>query len=158
MALNHWKSKSEDTNDCEYSSARRDQQSHYIVLLVEEILASRSNANVIVLGDLNDYLDSDPVLNMTAHNLSNLLERVEKPSRYTYIYQGVSQVLDHVLVRLEPGLVPIEIKSTHINSDFPISYKSMNGTAHRSSDHDPVLVKFVFNGNLTFMPLIYNYR
>jgi len=125
---------------------------------VEEILASRPNANVIVLGDLNDYLDSDPVLNLAAHNLSNLLERVEKPSRYTYIYQGVSQVLDHVLVRLEPGLAPIEVIPTHINSDFPIVYKGRNDTAHRSSDHDPVLVQFVFNGHLTFMPLIYNYR
>jgi len=158
MLVNHWKSKSEDTADIKYTSARRDIQSQYIVSLVEEILASRPNANVIVLGDLNDYLDSDPVLNLAAHNLSNLLERVEKPSRYTYIYQGVSQVLDHVLVRLEPGLVPIEIIPSHINSDFSIAYKSMNDTAHRSSDHDPVLVQFVFNGHLTFMPLIYNYR
>jgi predicted extracellular nuclease len=119
MLVNHWKSKSEDTNDIKYTSARRDKQSQYIVSLVEEVLTSRPYANVIVLGDLNDYLDSDPVLNLTAHNLSNLLERVEKPSRYTYIYQGVSQVLDHVLVRLEPGLVPKEIVPTHINSDFP---------------------------------------
>ncbi|MFC2052823.1 endonuclease/exonuclease/phosphatase family protein [Chloroflexota bacterium] len=141
-----------------YTSARRDQQSQYITSLVEEVLVSKSNANIIVLGDLNDYLDSDPVINMTAHSLSNLLERVEKPSRYTYIYQGVSQVLDHVLVRLEPGLVPIEIKPTHINSDFPISYKSMNDTAHRSSDHDPVLVQFVFNDHLIYMPLINKYR
>jgi predicted extracellular nuclease len=158
MLVNHWKSKSEDTIDIKYTSARRDKQSQYIVSLVEEILTSRPNANVIVLGDLNDYLDSDPVLNLAAHNLSNLLERVEKPSRYTYIYQGVSQVLDHVLVRLEPGVVPIEIIPSHINSDFSIAYKSMNDTAHRSSDHDPVLVQFVFNGHLTFMPLIYNYR
>jgi predicted extracellular nuclease len=158
MLVNHWKSKSEDTNDIKFTSARRNQQSQYIVSLVEEVLASRPNANVIVLGDLNDYLDSDPVLNLAAHNLSNLLEQVVKPSRYTYIYQGVSQVLDHVLVRLEPGLVPVEIIPTHINSDFPIVYKSMNDTVHRSSDHDPVLVQFVFNGNLTFMPLIYNYR
>ena len=121
-------------------------------------MASRPNANIIVLGDLNDYLDSDPVLNLAAHNLSNLLERVEKPSRYTYIYQGVSQVLDHVLVRLEPGLVPIEIIPIHINSDFPIAYKSMDDTAYRSSDHDPVFVQFVFNGHLTFMPLIFNSR
>ena len=156
MLVNHWKSKSEDTNDIKYTSARRDKQSQYIVSLVEEILASRPNANVIVLGDLNDYLDSIPVLTLAAHNLSNLLERVEKPSRYTYIYQGVSQVLDHVLVRLGPGLIPIEIIPTHINSDFPIAYKSMNETAHRSSDHDPVLVQFVFNDRLTFMPLIFN--
>ena len=137
---------------------QRDKQSQYIVSLVEEVLASRLDANVIVLGDLNDYLDSDPVINLSANNLSNLLERVEKPSRYTYIYQGVSQVLDHILVRLEPGLLAIEIIPTHINSDFPIAYKSMNDTAHRSSDHDPVFVQFVFNGHLTFMSLIYNYR
>ena len=111
-----------------------------------------------MLGDLNDYLDSDSVLNLAAHNLSNLFERVEKPSRYTYIFQGVSQVLDHVLVRLEPGLVPIEIIPTHINSDFPIAYQSMDDTAYRSSDHDQVLVQFVIYDHLTFMPLIYNYR
>lgn len=141
-----------------YTSARREKQSQYIVSQVEEVLVSRPNANVIVLGDLNDYLDSDPVLNLSAYYLSNLLEKVEKPSRYTYNYQGVSQALDHVLVRLEPGLLPVDIIPTHINSDFPIAYKSMNDTAHRSSDHDPVLVQFVFNDHLTFMPLIFNSR
>jgi predicted extracellular nuclease len=75
--MNLWESRSEDTNDIKYTSARRDKQSQYIVSLVEEVLASSPNTNVIVLGDLNDYLDSDPVLDMAANNLSNLLERVE---------------------------------------------------------------------------------
>ena len=53
-------------------------------------------------------------------------------SRYSYVYLGNSQVLDHVLVSgsLRNG---VEIDMVHVNAEFP--------AADRASDHDPVIVR-----------------
>ena len=53
--------------------------------------------------------------------------------RYTYIFQGNSQVLDHILV--SNNLVrQTKIDILHINADF-------TDMAGRASDHDPVMVQ-----------------
>ncbi|GAF80206.1 unnamed protein product, partial [marine sediment metagenome] len=67
-----------------------------VVSLVQEILSSRPGASIIVPGDLNDYLDSLTISIFSNSGLSNLVERVKPDERYTYIYQGVSQVFDYV--------------------------------------------------------------
>jgi predicted extracellular nuclease len=49
---------------------------------------------------------------------------------YTYDYEGVSEVLDHILV--SPGLVHIQqYQVVHINSEY----------ADQASDHDPQVVR-----------------
>ena len=80
---------------------------------------------------MNDF-EFSPALQILTENqgLTNLIDQAPLNQRYTYIFQGYSQVLDHILV--SPSLAPrLEVQMIHVNSDLSESL--------RSSDHDPVL-------------------
>ncbi len=63
----------------------------------------------------------------------NLMERLPTGDRWTYVYQGNSQILDHIIV--SPSLAEnAEIEVVHVNSASPAS--------RRASDHDPVIARF----------------
>ena len=100
---------------------------------VEEIKAKNPDANIVSVGDYNDYQFSDAMKLFEGELMTNMINHVEKSDRYTYLFQGNSQVLDHILVsnNLVSGT---EIDILHINADF-------TDIAGRASDHDPVLVQ-----------------
>lgn len=106
---------------------------------LEQLLAIDANASVVVLGDFNEHPDREPIRTLSEAGLTNLVERVPIDARYTYIYQGLSQVLDNVLVSdalaADPGTT---IEIVHSNSDLPSS--------KRASDHDPILVGLQLTG------------
>lgn len=100
---------------------------------VEEILQQDNEANVVVLGDLNDFQFSEPLEVLKGKSLTNMIEQLPSSEQYTYNYQGNAQVLDHILV--SNNLVGrTEADIVHINSDFTEEHG-------RASDHDPVLVQ-----------------
>jgi len=156
VIANHWKSKGQDTADQEYTLPRRVTQAEFVAGLATDILTANPAANLVILGDLNDYVDSQPLEVLTQAGLTNLMPLIEKPQRYTYIYQGVSQVLDHVLV--SPALESRWTATTpaHLNADYPYVHQGENGTPMRASDHDPVLASFWVDSkeSRVFLPLI----
>ena len=112
----------------------RQQQSAVVHAFVEELLETDPKARIVVLGDTNEHEYRQPLNILAGTRLHNLVERVPEADRYTFIYQGRSQVLDNVLI--SPELVENaspEIDIVHVNADFP------NG--NRSSDHDPLVVR-----------------
>ena len=141
VIVNHFKSKGGDTPAMEYTLPRRIEQAQWVASLVDEVLADDPQADVIVLGDLNDFLDSEPVDVLSGGRLRNVLFDVEKPSRYTYIYTGESEVLDHVLVSADLEMEFQGVMPFHINADFPVP-EVEDDTLRRSSDHDAVLTWF----------------
>jgi hypothetical protein len=151
---NHWKSKSQDTSTTQYTLPRRVEQAGFVAGLVDEILAADPGTDILVLGDLNDTIDSSPLVGLRSAGLVNLMPLVERPARYTYIYHGLSQVLDHVLVRSVPGLVPLAVTPAHVNADYPYAAMKDGETVHRSSDHDPVAVEFGRFDHLRYLPLV----
>ena len=63
------------------------------------------------------------------------MERVPVEDRYSFIFQGFSQTLDHILV--SPALARgAEVDMVHVSADFPV--------AERASDHDPVVARISF--------------
>jgi predicted extracellular nuclease len=117
------------------SQAQRLEQARAIREFVERILDRNPQAAVIVLGDLNDFEYRPPVRHLSGDGLVNLVERVSAEDRYSYIFQGFSQTLDHILV--SPSLAQgAEIDMVHLNADFPVS--------ERASDHDPIVARFTF--------------
>ena len=97
---------------------------------VQEILADNANANIVVLGDFNDFEFSNPLKITAGTQLTNMIDKVPATDRFTYMYQGNAQVLDHILVsnRL---ISSTEVDIIHINSPF----------YNQVSDHDPVLIQ-----------------
>ncbi len=101
---------------------------------VDSILTADANANIVVLGDLNDFEFSTAISDtLAADVLHNLMTDIPEADRYTYVYQGNSQVLDHILVsnNLKDGA---EAEVVHLNADYGYSW-------NRASDHDPVVAR-----------------
>ena len=84
----------------------------------------------MVLGDLNDFEFSPTLQILTAGGaLTDLITTLPVNERYTYVFQGNSQTLDHTLVG--GRLKSIEYDVVHINAEF----------ADQASDHDPQIVR-----------------
>ncbi|MCH9651816.1 MAG: esterase-like activity of phytase family protein [Deltaproteobacteria bacterium] len=118
---------------------QRLQQARLIQSFTDKILAAEPAANVIVLGDMNEHEFRPPLAQLTTvgesqMSLTNLMEWVPITDRYSFNYQGNSQLLDHILI--SPNLVvnaAPEIDIVHVNADVSASSSS--------SDHDPVVVR-----------------
>src|SRR5262249_5907407 len=76
-----------------------------------------ANAAVVVAGDLNDFEFSSSVQALTGVDMVDLITTLPANERYTYVFQGNSQVLDHLLV--SPGLAGgASVDVVHVNSEF----------------------------------------
>ncbi|MFN8636217.1 MAG: endonuclease/exonuclease/phosphatase family protein [Chloroflexota bacterium] len=122
------------------SEARRVAQAQLVRAFVESALAANPTAKTIVLGDLNDTPGSAALLALTRASrgddavrpLTDLLERLPEPERYSYVFGGQSEAIDHILVSLSLlGAVQL-VDVVHGNAGF----------ASGASDHDPVLARF----------------
>ncbi|WP_041824441.1 MULTISPECIES: endonuclease/exonuclease/phosphatase family protein [Streptomycetaceae] len=97
---------------------------------VAKLLAADRHADVIALGDLNDYQFSGALKTLTAGGvLTDLMNSLPADQRYSYVYQGNSQVLDHILT--SPAIHRPDYDVVHINAEF----------AGQTSDHDPQIVR-----------------
>ena len=140
VIANHFCSKRGDAPDfgseqpaVKGSEPKRHEQARLVNGFVKEILAAKSDANIVVLGDMNDFEFSDTLNILKGEELINMLEELPKNERYSYVYGGNSQVLDNMLVSkniLDRTLVDV----VHLNAEF---------TEHsgRASDHDPVMIQ-----------------
>ena len=133
---NHWKSKAGDERA---NAVRRTAQANHVARLAQQALDADPTMGVIVLGDLNDYYGSTPVEALrlgVAPPLIQTHDLMPVVDRYTYIFNGASQVLDHILIstNLYPMLASVDI--IHTNVDFPYPTHVDFTTARHSSDHD----------------------
>lgn len=116
------------------SEVQRHAQATAVNAFVDEILKSQKNADVITLGDINDFEFSDTAKILEGDGeLWSAIKSLPKSERYTYDYQGNAQVLDQILV--SPSIrkgCDLEYDSVHINSEF----------SDQISDHDPQVLRF----------------
>jgi ABC-type Mn2+/Zn2+ transport system permease subunit/endonuclease/exonuclease/phosphatase family metal-dependent hydrolase len=113
---------------------QRTAQAREVRGLVEEILKIDRQARIIVLGDTNEHEFAAPMRELTGAALVNLIERVPRPERYSFNFNGNSQILDHILVSESLAARVVDVRIHHINADLP--------SATASSDHDPVSARF----------------
>jgi len=120
---------------------RRNAQAAWNVTVMEEILAENPDAYLSVMGDLNSYYDALPIDTLRMAGLVHVFEVLPASERYTYIYRGASQVLDHILVT--PNLMDLlrRVDVLHVNADFAPAVPG-DGSPQRKSDHDPVIAVF----------------
>jgi predicted extracellular nuclease len=116
----------------EGSTSRRTEQARVVAGFVEEIVKQDPKARIVVLGDLNDFENSSPLEVLEVAGLEDLVKRIPLESRYSYVYLGNSQVLDHILVSGALA-ADAEVEMVHVNAEFPAS--------DRASDHDPVIAR-----------------
>ena len=143
VIANHFDAKLGDQNGdgrfqypAQSSAVQRAGQAQVLHDFVNKILTVDKAAEVVVVGDLNDYQFS-PALSVlktgTADgsgkpNLTDLITTLPANQQYTYDFDGVSEVLDHILT--SPGIKTFTYQVVHVNSEF----------ANQVSDHDPQVV------------------
>ncbi len=134
VVANHFNSKSGDNPlfgrfqpPVLVSEVQRMLQAQAVHDFTASLLAADPNANIIVMGDLNDFHFSNPILALANSILNNLIETLPVIERYTYVYDGNSEDLDHILLSAAPFGRPFEYDIVHVNSEF----------ADQASDHDP---------------------
>lgn len=115
------------------SEIQRVQQAQVVNDFVDSILALDPNANIVTLGDLNDFEFSNPLTTLKGGVLNDLIESLPQNERYTYVFEGNSQALDHILVSdsLFNAVPVFDYDVVHVNSEFVV----------RTSDHDPQVVR-----------------
>ena len=117
------------------SEAPRVQQAQVVFDFVAALLAVDPTAQVVVMGDLNDFQFSPPLeVLKTDGLLTDLVETLPVEERYTYVYDGNGQVLDHILVSEALLNAVSEFNILHINSGYDIE--------QRFSDHEISLATF----------------
>jgi predicted extracellular nuclease len=117
------------------SEIQRTQQALAVHRFVETLQGANPRAQLVVLGDINDFQFSPTTAilegNGELFSLINLLPRNE---RYSYVFDGNAQVLDQILV--SSAVKKPDFQVVHINAEF----------ADQASDHDPSIVRFVPRG------------
>lgn len=112
----------------------RTQQAGAVAAYVNNSLATNPALKLGVLGDFNGFYFEDAVGTLEATGLLDLHRLNAAEERYTYLFDGNLQAIDHLLVSggLQSGAM---FDAVHINAEQPSG-------SPRSTDHDPIVGRF----------------
>lgn len=112
------------------SEQQRIPQAESVRGFVDELRSIDEQAKIVVAGDLNDFGFSPAVSALTKGGaLVSPSDALPPAERYSYVYEGNSQSLDHIL--LSPSLGTVDYDIVHVNAEF----------ADQASDHDPQITR-----------------
>jgi predicted extracellular nuclease len=140
VIANHFASKGGDqglTSQYQPPARSSEQQRHLQAKAVHDftakILKTQKNADVVVLGDINDFEFSTTTDLLEGDGtLWSAVKSLPESERYSYVYQGNSQALDQILVSPSIRRGAFDYDSVHINAEFH----------DQISDHDPQVLRF----------------
>ncbi|MCD9901444.1 endonuclease/exonuclease/phosphatase family protein [Streptomyces sp. MT29] len=117
------------------SESKRIQQAAEVNAFVTSLLKADKSAQVVALGDFNDFEFSPTFTALTQGKvLKPLIKTLPASERYSYVFDGNSQTLDHILT--SPAVRRFDYDVVHINAEF----------ADQASDHDPQVVRVKVGG------------
>ncbi len=133
------------------TEAKRLAQAVHIRKIVDRILERDAGAKLAVLGDFNDLLESEGVRivqgdaracsspSLSGRELFACESSVPEERRFTQIYRGRREMLDHIL--LSPGLIPHLVGAQILNESLrEASDGGEDDFGDPGSDHAPFVV------------------
>jgi len=130
------------------SEVQRHQQAQIVNDFVDSVLAIDPNANIVVLGDLNDFQFSETlnIVKGTPGGVGTPVlfdPKLNQPAneQYTYIFEGNSQVLDSILISRNLRDGGAQYDTVHVNAEF--------SAATNASDHDPSVLRLYLRPRAT---------
>lgn len=123
------------------SETQRHAQAASVRGFADDLLAADPQARLVVLGDINDFEFSrttDILVGRGRTALTDLPRTAPLRERYSYVFDGNSQILDHILI--SPSLS----RTSWLPANRPYSYDIVhtNSNFHdQDSDHDPQIVR-----------------
>ncbi len=152
----------DDSQDGEFVRVKRHEQSLWLANYLQNIQNSNPTSKVAIVGDYNafeftdgyvDVLgqitgDPDPlgalfeVQNIVNPPLVNLTKNDAQANRYSYVYEGDAQALDHIVVTSAFNNYVRYFKFVHANSDYPEYFENDASSPIATSDHDGAVFRF----------------
>ncbi len=151
--------------------AKRLEQAKYLANLIQARQTANPAEHLVVVGDFNAFevndglCDSMSVIagtpvpdNQTAvpgdgvdlvnPDLTNLFSSPPPAERYSYVFDGNAQTLDHILINAPLITDTTARREEHprINADYPETARNNTASVTRLSDHDPVVSYFEVAG------------
>ncbi|MGQ3382458.1 ExeM/NucH family extracellular endonuclease [Glutamicibacter sp. TV12E] len=157
VVANHFKSKGSNPDDGSGNAdsgdgqgawnADRVEQAKALVGFADQLKQSRNTRKVLLAGDFNSYAAEDPIRVLADAGYVDLGATADSQS---YIYDGLSGSLDHILASPELATKVTGQDIWNINAIESVGYEYsrfnynitnlFSQNQYRSSDHDPVLV------------------
>jgi len=125
---------------------RRTAQAAWNVAVMQQILANDPDAQIVVMGDLNSFYHTLPIDTLENAGLAHAFDIFgeDEALPYTYIFEGKTQSLDHILMTQNLFDRVGNVEALHINADYPLPLPD-DDSPRRVSDHDPLVVRFSFS-------------
>lgn len=147
-------------SEAERVRAKRQAQTEYLATEIQNLQTAEPGVRLVVTGDFNAFQFSDgyvdvmgqltgnldpdgslvPAVDLVDPNLVNQLLSEPAEERYSFIFAGSAQALDHALT--SQGLEPFVRGLDHVrgNADAPGVFETVPGTALRTADHDGLVL------------------
>ncbi|HER1390416.1 TPA: SpnA family nuclease [Streptococcus pyogenes] len=118
---------------------KSEQRRHVLANMLAQFAkeGTKHQANIVMLGDFNDFEFTKTIQLIEEGDMVNLVSRHDISDRYSYFHQGNNQTLDNILVSRHL-LDHYEFDMVHVNSPFMEAHG-------RASDHDPLLLQLSFS-------------
>ena len=165
VIVNHLRSLSgvEDPVDGNRVRTKRQKQAEELATLIQGRQEANPDEAIISVGDYNAFQFNDGLVDsigtvkgtpaspdqvtlaspdLVNPDLVDLVEMAAPDQRYSFVFDGNAQELDHILVtgNLLPRFAGIDYGRS--NADFPETARNDPNSPARTSDHDPVLAYF----------------
>lgn len=164
--------------------AKRKAQAESLAALVQEYQTNNPTTSVISVGDYNAYQFNDgytdPIATIKGNptpddqvvvdgspdlvnpNFVNLVDGLPAAERYSFIFEGTPQALDHILVNTVAQSLNTRFTIARVNADFPevpaATFASNAARPERNSDHDPAIAYFLLGAQPLGSVLISEFR
>ncbi len=152
----------DDPNDGNFVRAKREAQAVWLSQYLQALQENDPDINFVVLGDYNSFeftdgyfdvlgqitgdLDPlpalDPATDIVNPDLINLTKQDDQNNRYSFVYNGDAQALDHMVVSSGFMNYIRYFKFVHANSDYPEAFATDDSTPIATSDHDGAVLRF----------------
>ena len=141
-------------------------QAEFLARLVQSRQTANPKERIIVLGDFNAFQFADGIMDqigtitgkpagkdevliasddLVNPDLINLVGVIAPTQRYSYIFDGNSQVLDHILISETLRKHTTGFGYARINADHPEILRNDPARFERFSDHDPAIAFFTMD-------------
>jgi uncharacterized protein len=145
-------------------------QAEFLAKYVQDRQKADSAERIVLLGDFNAFQFNDGIVDVIGTikgtpapkdqvlmasedlvnpDLTDLVDMIREDQRYSYVFDGNAQVLDHFLITENMKKYVTSFGYARLNADFPEIYRGDASRVERFSDHDAAIGYFSFDEKLT---------
>lgn len=142
---------------------KRKLEAEFMAKLVAERLKANPSERIALVGDFNAFQFNDGVVDVIGTisgkpapkdevlmasedflnpDLINLVNSITPEQRYSYVFDGSAQILDHFLINDNLFKHTVGFGYVRLNADFPETYRNDPNRVERFSDHDAAIAYF----------------